>query len=213
MQTQRILKSKINTALLVIAVIAILCVFLPWAHGKGSVSYSGGGYSGGGSARTAGVSGISFGAGLGAFVFCAAYAYLLWKKRTAPRMLFVLLPWIIFLSALSFISTMSNASSYASSNVGAYGGSARGSLEPEAGYFVFFLTSLALLIVSPFRTRKATALEIANENRELVRPEPIATASYSDPVEAIAKLKLMKEQGLITDQEFDQKKSEILARL
>lgn len=213
MQAKRILKSKINTTLIVIVVIAIVSVFLPWAHGKGSISYSGGGFSGGGSARTASVSGIGFGSGAASLLVCLAYINFLWKKKIAPRVLFVLLPWIIFFSAFSFLTTLNNASSFASSSVGEYGGTARARLEPDFGYFLFFLSSLLLLIVSPFRTRKATAMELATQGTEAEPADESTSVRKSDPLETIAKLKQMKDQGLITEEEFDKKKSEILARL
>ncbi|RBC45355.1 hypothetical protein BRN12_04545, partial [Xanthomonas oryzae pv. oryzae] len=43
--------------------------------------------------------------------------------------------------------------------------------------------------------------------------QPVAVAASDDPVQVLSKLKQLLDAGLVTQEEFDAKKAEVLARL
>ena len=209
----RIIRKGINKTLAILTITSIICIFLPWFHGKGSISYSGGGISGGGSARTASVSGLSTGTGLFLLILEGAYLYLLWKKKTGQRIVFFLLPLVIFLCVIMFAVNLSDSGMQTNVGYGVYGGSARASAEPDFGYFLFALLAFFSLIFSPFRTRKIKA-----DETELLFNSEASTSISEKPkeegaLELIEKLNRLKENGTITAEEFDSKKKELLSRI
>lgn len=126
---------------LVFAVLAAVSVFLPWA--ESSSSYSAGSF-GSGSFSSGGISGISLGVGLVGLAFAVAAGILSFKRMKFTWILGL----VMFLDAVYYLFSMSNAGGSSSASYGGYSASASVKVEPQIGLFIFAISSLLILITT-----------------------------------------------------------------
>ncbi len=116
-----VIKPKINSALLILSLLALISFFLPWTNHNSQMIII-----------------VGTDATKATFFFVAVYTYFLWKKKTSPRVVFILFPWLIFVGWSQSL----------------YGISAK---DMTVASLLFFPLNLTILILSIFRTKKVTA--------------------------------------------------------
>jgi len=140
---------KINYIAIVAASLAAISVFLPWVEASSSASF--GGYSS--SYSTGGISGISIAGGIFGLLLALAGGFMAFKN----------IKWAFIAGAINFINGLGymlgwfgagGGGSYSSSYGG---GSARASIEPQIGLYLFVLASLVFVIftLKNLKTEKA----------------------------------------------------------
>ncbi len=129
---------KLNYIALVAAGLAAIAVFLPWVEATSSASF--GGYSS--SFSSGGISGISIGGGIFGLLLALAGGFMAFKN----------IKWAFIAGAINFINGLGymlgwfgagGGGSYSSSFGG---GSARASVDPQVGLYLFVLASLVFVI-------------------------------------------------------------------
>lgn len=126
---------------LIFSVVAAISVFLPWA--ESSSSYSAGSF-GSGSYSSGGISGISLGVGLVGLAFAIAAAIMSYKSKKATWIIGL----VMFIDALYYLFSMSNAGGSSTTSFGEYSASASVKVQPQLGLFLFAISSLLILITT-----------------------------------------------------------------
>jgi hypothetical protein len=141
---------KINYIAIVAASLAAIAVFLPWVEATSSASF--GGYSS--SYSSGGISGISIGGGIFGLLLALAGGFMAFKN----------IKWAFIAGAINFINGLGymlgwfgagGGGSYSSSYGG---GSAKASVDPQIGLYLFVLASLVFVIFT-LKNLKATKAE------------------------------------------------------
>ena len=141
--------AKLNYIALGAAGLAAISVFLPWVEASSSASF--GGYSA--SYSSGGISGISIGGGVFGLLVALAGAYMAYKNIK-----FAFIAGAInFLNGLGYILGWFGATGSGSYSTSFGGGSAKASVDPQIGLYLFVLASLAFAIFtfSNFKGDKA----------------------------------------------------------
>jgi len=141
---------KLNYIALVAAGIAAIAVFLPWVEATSSASF--GGYSS--SFSSGGISGISIGGGIFGLLLALAGGFMAFKN----------IKWAFIAGAINFINGLgymlgwfgAGGGGSFSSSYG--GGSAKASVDPQIGLYLFVLASLVFVIFT-LKNLKATKTE------------------------------------------------------
>jgi hypothetical protein len=129
---------KVNYIALIAAGLAAIAVFLPWVEATSSVSF--GGYSG--NYSSGGISGISIGGGILGLLVALAGGFMAFKN----------IKWAFIAGAVNFINGLGYMLGWFGAGGGASysssfgGGSARASVDPQVGLYLFVLASLVFVI-------------------------------------------------------------------
>ncbi len=129
-----------HRAALLAAVVAAIAVFLPWVEGSGSSSY--GEFSA--SYSTGGISGFSLGGGLIGLLLAVAGGYMVAKR----------IKWAFVAGAVNVLDGLGcmlgwfGAGGEASFSASFGGASARASVDPQIGLYLFVLASLVFCILT-----------------------------------------------------------------
>tara|TARA_B100000780_G_C20777214_1_gene308606 strand:- start:11 stop:451 length:441 start_codon:yes stop_codon:yes gene_type:complete len=137
-------KSK-NMMGIICSIVLVVSVFLPWAEASSSVSSS----LGGGSYSTGGISGISLGYGVFGLLLGVGGLIMSFKRLKWTWLLGL----IALVNGISYLIAMGNAGSSSSSSIGGYSASAKMSVDPQVGLFLFLACAL-LLSVFTLKDRK-----------------------------------------------------------
>ena len=138
-------KSK-NVMGIICAIVMMVSVFLPWAEASSSVSSS---YGGGGSYSTGGISGISLGYGMFGLLLGIGGLIMSLKRLKWTWLLGL----VALINGISYLLAMGNAGGSSSSSYGGYSASAKVSVDPQIGLFIFLACAL-LLTVFTLKDRK-----------------------------------------------------------
>jgi hypothetical protein len=129
---------KVNYIALIAAGLAAIAVFLPWVEASSSASF--GGYSA--NYSSGGISGISIGGGILGLLVALAGGFMAFKN----------IKWAFIAGAVNFINGLGYMLGWFGAGGGASysssfgGGSARASVDPQVGLYLFVLASLVFVI-------------------------------------------------------------------
>ncbi len=142
--------SKVNYIALIAAGLAAIAVFLPWVEASSSASF--GGYSA--NYSSGGISGISIGGGIFGLLLALAGGFMAFKN----------IKWAFIAGAINFINGLGYMLGWFSAGGGGSysssygGGSAKASVDPQIGLYLFVLASLVFVIFT-LKNLKATKAE------------------------------------------------------